>query len=139
MAPSANRSGHVSPTTAQHVLADLRGRIELIVDGGPTPVGLESTIVACLDRPLMLRPGALARADIERWSPSPIRRCAAVALPGEPPLAPGQLASTMRRTRSCASNATRVDAGEALLGFGPTRLEGAGRRAWCSISRRAAT
>src|SRR5438128_2483069 len=50
-APSANRSGHLSPTTAQHVLADLRGRIELIVDGGPTPVGLESTIVACLDRP----------------------------------------------------------------------------------------
>src|SRR5689334_1258763 len=43
VAPSANRSGHVSPTTAQHVLCDLRGRIELIVDGGPTPMGLEST------------------------------------------------------------------------------------------------
>jgi len=64
VAPSANRSGHVSPTTAQHVLSDLRGRIELIVDGGPTPMGLESTIVACLDRPLLLRPGALARAEI---------------------------------------------------------------------------
>src|SRR5262252_2709773 len=49
------------PTTAQHVLADLRGRIELIVDGGPTPMGLESTIVACLDRPVLLRPGALPR------------------------------------------------------------------------------
>src|SRR5882672_12761566 len=48
VAPSANRSGHVSPTTAAHVLADLRGRIDLIVDGGPAPVGLESTIVACL-------------------------------------------------------------------------------------------
>jgi tRNA threonylcarbamoyl adenosine modification protein (Sua5/YciO/YrdC/YwlC family) len=46
VAPSANRSGHVSPTTAQHVLSDLRGRIELIVDGGRTPMGLESTIVA---------------------------------------------------------------------------------------------
>src|SRR5262249_61620980 len=66
VAPSANRSGHVSPTTAQHVLADLNGRIELIVDGGPTPMGLESTIVACLDRPVLLRPGALPRADIER-------------------------------------------------------------------------
>ena len=60
VAPSANRSGHVSPTTAQHVLADLRGRIELIVDGGPTPMGLESTIVACLGEPMLLRPGALA-------------------------------------------------------------------------------
>src|SRR5262249_60128093 len=59
VAPSANRSGHVSPTTAQHVLADLRGRIELIVDGGPTPMGLESTIIACLDRPVLLRPAAL--------------------------------------------------------------------------------
>src|SRR4051812_32095615 len=48
VAPSANRSGHVSPTTAQHVLDDLGGLVELIVDGGPAPVGVESTIVACL-------------------------------------------------------------------------------------------
>ncbi|HET7095549.1 MAG TPA: L-threonylcarbamoyladenylate synthase, partial [Thermomicrobiales bacterium] len=59
VAPSANRSGHVSPTTAKHVLDDLGGRIDLIVDGGPTPVGVESTIVALLDRPLLLRPGGL--------------------------------------------------------------------------------
>ena len=65
VAPSANRSGHVSPTTAQHVLADLRGRIELIIDGGPAPMGLELTIVACLDQPMLLRPGALPRAEIE--------------------------------------------------------------------------
>src|SRR5262244_3916729 len=65
VAPSANRSGHVSPTTAQHVLADLRGRIELIVDGGPTPMGLESTIVACIGEPTLLRPGGVPRADIE--------------------------------------------------------------------------
>src|SRR5215470_16251595 len=45
VAPSANRSGHVSPTTAQHVLADLAGRITLIIDAGATPMGLESTIV----------------------------------------------------------------------------------------------
>ena len=50
VAPSANRSGHVSPTTAQHVLADLAGSIDLVIDGGATPVGLESTIVACLGR-----------------------------------------------------------------------------------------
>ena len=69
VAPSANRSGHVSPTTAQHVLADLRGRIELIVDGGQTPMGLESTIVACLDAAMLLRPGALPRTQLERVVP----------------------------------------------------------------------
>src|SRR6516225_4900077 len=60
-APSANRSGRVSPTTAQHVLADLDGRIDWILDGGPARLGLESTIVACLDAPpTLLRPGAIA-------------------------------------------------------------------------------
>src|SRR5689334_10990137 len=66
VAPSANRSGHVSPTTAAHVLADLGGRIDLIVDGGATPVGLESTIVACLGDPALLRPGGVPRAAIEQ-------------------------------------------------------------------------
>src|SRR5919198_2084976 len=66
VAPSANRSGHVSPTTAQHVLADLRGRVDLVLDGGPSPVGLESTIVACIGEPTLLRPGGRPRADIER-------------------------------------------------------------------------
>ena len=66
VAPSANRSGHVSPTTAEHVLADLGGRIDLIVDGGDTPVGIESTIIACLDTPTLLRPGAVPRETIER-------------------------------------------------------------------------
>ena len=66
VAPSANRSGHVSPTTAAHVLADLRGRIDLIIDGGATPVGVEFTIVACLGDPLLLRPGGVPRETIER-------------------------------------------------------------------------
>ncbi|MFD1331160.1 L-threonylcarbamoyladenylate synthase, partial [Methylopila musalis] len=66
-APSANRSGRVSPTTAAHVLADLDGRIDAVLDGGATSVGVESTIVACLDgRVRLLRPGGLARAEIER-------------------------------------------------------------------------
>ena len=56
VAPSANRSGHVSPTTAEHVLGDLGGRIDLILDGGPTFVGVESTIVALLDRPAVAAP-----------------------------------------------------------------------------------
>jgi L-threonylcarbamoyladenylate synthase len=64
VAPSANRSGRVSPTTAQHVAADLAGRIDLIVDDGPSRIGVESTIVACLDGIALLRPGAIARRDL---------------------------------------------------------------------------
>ena len=66
VAPSANRSGHVSPTSAAHVLADLRGRIDMLIDAGPCAVGVESTIVSCLGEPTLLRPGGLPRADIER-------------------------------------------------------------------------
>src|SRR3954465_9047171 len=57
VAPSANRSGHVAPTLAEHVRTDLEGRIELIVDGGPATVGIESTIVSFLGVPTLLRPG----------------------------------------------------------------------------------
>ena len=103
VAPSANRSGHVSPTTAQHVLADLRGRIELIVDGGATPMGLESTIVACLGEPMLLRPGELPRAA---------------------PLAPGQLASHYAPRARLRLEAESVNAGEALLAFGPAPPDG---------------
>ena len=74
VAPSANRSGHVSPTTAAHVLADLRGRIDLIVDGGATPVGVESTIVACLGEPMLLRPGGVPREAIETRARPTARR-----------------------------------------------------------------
>jgi L-threonylcarbamoyladenylate synthase len=123
VAPSANRSGHVSPTTAAHVLADLRGRIDLIVDGGPTPVGVESTIVACLDRPILLRPGGLPRARIEQALGHAL---AEVAPDGEDPLeegvapmAPGQLASHYAPHASLRLDAWSVHAGEALLAFGP--------------------
>ena len=66
VAPSANRSGHVSPTTPAHVLADLRGRIDMVIDAGPCAVGVESTIVSLLGEPALLRPGGVGRADIER-------------------------------------------------------------------------
>src|SRR6201999_3388334 len=66
VAPSANLSGHVSPTTAAHVQSDLTGRIDLIVDGGAVAVGVESTIVGCFDAPMLLRPGGLPRDEIER-------------------------------------------------------------------------
>jgi L-threonylcarbamoyladenylate synthase len=64
-APSANRFGHVSPTRAEHVLADLQGRVDLILDGGPCPVGLESTIIDCSsERVSVLRPGAVTAEQI---------------------------------------------------------------------------
>lgn len=119
VAPSANRSGHVSPTTAQHVLSDLRGRVELVLDGGPTPVGLESTIVACLGEPTLLRPGGVPRAEIERvlrrsLGDSPVDP----SLSGESPLAPGQLASHYATRTPLRLNASSVGPGEALLAFG---------------------
>ena len=60
-APSANRSGRPSPTTAQHVLDDLGGRIPLIIDGGPCKYGVESTVLSLVGEPTILRPGAITR------------------------------------------------------------------------------
>jgi len=127
VAPSANRSGHVSPTTAAHVLSDLRGRIDLIVDGGPTPVGVESTIVACLDEPTLLRPGGVAREAIERALGRPLLQFEAAAAPDadDVPLAPGMLASHYAPHTPLRLDARTVEAGEALLGFGPTTPAGA--------------
>ena len=76
-APSANRSGRVSPTTAAHVAADLDGRVDFILDAGPCRHGLESTIVACLGpRPQLLRPGAITREAIESALRAPIEAAA---------------------------------------------------------------
>jgi L-threonylcarbamoyladenylate synthase len=128
----------VAPS-AQHVLADLRGRIELIVDGGPTPMGLESTIVACLDRPVLLRPGALTRADIER-EVALAEAPPSVASPAnvdEVPIAPGALASHYAPRARLRLDAQRVAAHEALLAFGPTPAAGAERAAAVlNLSRR---
>jgi L-threonylcarbamoyladenylate synthase len=124
VAPSANRSGLVSPTSAQHVLADLAGRINLIVDDGPSPVGVESTIVACLGQAMLLRPGAIPRANIERILGrvlAPIEGEAAVATNGNlsPPPAPGMLASHYAPRAAVRLHAATVMPGEALLAFGP--------------------
>jgi L-threonylcarbamoyladenylate synthase len=126
VAPSANRSGHVSPTTAAHVLADLRGRIDLIVDGGATPVGVESTIVACLGEPMLLRPGGLPRDDIERaLGRSLAEPPAGIAPEDDAPLAPGMLASHYAPRAPLRLDAERIaSSGEALLAFGPTLAAG---------------
>jgi L-threonylcarbamoyladenylate synthase len=128
VAPSANRSGHVSPTTAQHVLADLRGRIDLIVDGGPTLVGVESTIIACLDEPLLLRPGGVPRAAIEQVLGRPLAEPAAASPAydeGEAPIAPGQLASHYAPRAPLRLEVHTVAPGEMLLAFGPDLPAGA--------------
>ena len=116
VAPSANRSGHVSPTSAQHVLADLRGRIDMVIDGGPCAVGVESTIVACLGEPALLRPGGVARADIERMLGGTL--ATAEIVDDDAPLAPGMLASHYAPKARLRLNADTARTGEALLGFG---------------------
>ncbi len=89
-APSANPFGYVSPTTAAHVAAQLAGRVELILDGGPCRVGVESTIVSLLaDEPRVLRPGGVTREALEEA----LGRAVALAPRATRPLAPGQLDS----------------------------------------------
>jgi L-threonylcarbamoyladenylate synthase len=114
VAPSANRSGHVSPTTAAHVLTDLRGRIDIIVDGGPCPLGVESTIVSCAGEPTLLRPGGLPREKIEQA----LGRTLAEAAETEKPQAPGMLASHYAPKARLRLNAKSAEPGEVLLGFG---------------------
>jgi L-threonylcarbamoyladenylate synthase len=118
VAPSANQSGRVSPTTAQHVLADLDGRVDLILDGGPTNVGIESTIVSCLEMPTLLRPGGLPREDVERVLGHALLDLEQ-PIADDAPLAPGMLASHYAPRASLRLNAREVRAGEALLAFGP--------------------
>jgi L-threonylcarbamoyladenylate synthase len=122
-APSANRSGGVSPTRAEHVLADLDGRIDAVLDGGPTEVGLESTIVACIsDGPRLLRPGGVPREDIERIVGPLLGPANETA-----PRAPGMLLSHYAPRAMVRLAAADIRAGEAALLFGPAPPAGADR------------
>jgi L-threonylcarbamoyladenylate synthase len=125
VAPSANLSGHVSPTSAAHVQSDLAGRIDLIVDGGAVEIGVESTIVGCFDAAMLLRPGGVPRGEIERVLGRTLMQ------PPEDadhdtgqPLAPGMLASHYAPRTKVRLDAGRVEAGEALLAFGPAAVPG---------------
>jgi L-threonylcarbamoyladenylate synthase len=129
VAPSANRSGHVSPTTAAHVLADLGGRIDLIVDGGPATVGVESTIVALLGEPMLLRPGGVPREDIERVLEGDLADAPPGEIDPEAPVAPGMLASHYAPRAALRLNADSVSPGEGLLAFGPNLPRGAEKAA----------
>ena len=114
VAPSANLTGHVSPTTAAHVASDLSGRIDLIVDGGPLDVG-ESTVVACFEgRVVLLRSGGLPREDIERVLGRPLPQLphAANSDTGQPS-APGIWEEAYFGMWIPAKTATILPAGEA--------------------------
>jgi L-threonylcarbamoyladenylate synthase len=125
VAPSANLSGHVSPTTAAHVQSDLAGRIDLIVDGGPVAVGVESTIVGCFDAPVLLRPGGLPRGEIERvLGRTLVQPVDDPAGDSGRPLAPGMLASHYAPRTKVRLNAGTIEAGEVLLAFGPAAVPG---------------
>ncbi|MGA8898860.1 L-threonylcarbamoyladenylate synthase [Bradyrhizobium sp.] len=119
VAPSANLSGHVSPTTALHVAGDLTGRIDLIIDDGPVTVGVESTILACFGTAMLLRPGGLPREAIERVLGHALQRLPEDAVnDNAQPLAPGMLASHYAPRTPVRLNASEVGDGEALLAFG---------------------
>ncbi|WFU15499.1 L-threonylcarbamoyladenylate synthase [Bradyrhizobium sp. CB3481] len=125
VAPSANISGHVSPTTAAHVHSDLAGRIDLIVDGGAVDVGVESTIIGCFDAPMLLRPGGLPRAEIERVLGRTLKQPPKDAEnDSAQPLAPGMLASHYAPRARVRLNAVAVETGEALLAFGLGAISG---------------
>ena len=114
-APSANRSGRISPTTAAHVEAELDERPAMILDGGPCPLGIESTVVAVLgDAPALLRPGALAREAIELVLGAPLAAAAA----NHRGASPGQLETHYAPSTPLRLGAVSVAPDEALLAFG---------------------
>ena len=122
-APSANRSGRVSPTRADHVLDDLAGRIAGLLDGGDTPVGVESTVVACLGgRPRLLRPGGITRDALR--TVLGFEPVAPEAADADKPAGPGMLASHYAPRARVRLDVERLEPGEALLLFGPGRPKG---------------
>ena len=113
-APSANPSGRISPTTADHVMQGLSGRIEAVLDGGGCAVGLESTIIGFAEQPTLLRPGGLPIEAIEAGLGQPL----AHRTQADPLTAPGQLLSHYAPGAAVRLNATTRRPGELLLGFG---------------------
>ena len=112
-APSANRSGSISPTTAAHALSELDGELSLILDGGACQIGLESTIIGFeADTPVLLRKGAVTREAIEQIVGS-------TRVPNSGKLlAPGMMASHYAPRAQLRLNADSVEKQEALLAFG---------------------
>lgn len=125
-APSANRSGSLSPTTPTHVEASLGGKIDLILAGGRTSIGIESTIIDMTGTtPCLLRQGGVSQEQIEQCLGGPI----ALGTDAAQPKAPGQLASHYAPDLPLRLHVTSARAGEAFLLFGPELgLIGGGKR-----------
>lgn len=120
-APSANRSGRISPTRAADVIAELGEEVDFVLDGGTCPVGLESTIVACLDgEATLLRPGGVPREAIEAVLGRPLKTPQAGGI-----AAPGMMASHYAPRASVRLGATTLEEGEVGLDFA-NQLGGAG-------------
>ena len=130
-APSANRSGHVSPTQASHVMADLEQGIDAVIDGGPTTIGLESTIIACLStKPILLRDGGIAREAIERVVGTlGAGQLRSIGQDEPRPLAPGLLASHYAPRAKVRLEARDIEPREGVLLFGTFRPGGMERAA----------
>ncbi|NOX83896.1 MAG: threonylcarbamoyl-AMP synthase [Alphaproteobacteria bacterium] len=120
-APSANPSGAISPTCAEHVQDGLGDKVDIILDGGPCPVGVESTIVKIEgDAVFLLRPGGVAREAIERV----VGKTLSNPPHTDNPQAPGMLASHYAPRALLRLNAAAPEPGEAFLGFGKISTEG---------------
>ena len=116
-APSANPSQMLSPTQAQHVVDQLGDKIDLVLDGGPCPAGLESTVVSFVGpQPALLRPGAITREDIENIT-------GPLAPPSPVIASPGMMKRHYAPHAELRINATFPQTGEAWLAFGPTAHE----------------
>ncbi|WP_332065891.1 L-threonylcarbamoyladenylate synthase [Bartonella sp. CB189] len=120
-APSANESGRLSPTSAEAVFASLGETVPLIIDGGSSKIGIESTIIkVCNKNIYLLRPGGLAAEEIETVAEKSLKRldqCEVIE-------APGMLKSHYAPNATVRLNAQKVECGEALLAFGPKRIMG---------------
>ncbi len=114
-APSANPSGQISPTTADHVRSGLGQRIAAILDDGPCQVGLESTIIGLAGEPTLLRPGGVALEQVENVLNTHLH----IHQPNDVLTAPGQLQSHYAPDAPVRLNALSREGDEVLLGFGP--------------------
>jgi L-threonylcarbamoyladenylate synthase len=131
-APSANRSGRVSPTEAAHVAEELGDRVALILDGGRTPVGLESTVLDLSgETPVLLRPGGVTLEDLTEL----LGPLVPIAMPAAAePKSPGMLPSHYAPSLPLRLEAIEAHPGEALLAFGPNAPPGFAEVEWLSRS-----
>ena len=136
-APSANRFSHTSPTTAQHVLDDLDGRLALILDGGPTSIGVESTVLDLSgDRPRLLRPGGVSLEALEavlgpveqRGDPSREGRASCLAGDARPPLCADGRAFALHWSQRPGPNCNAKTGRDRAIGRTQSRADGGGRR-----------